>query len=126
LSIKKQNIIIFFSLFFTFAINTTLIASEIVKNDLLIIFKRTMLKWNINYDNLKENKAGAVCVPKNIDKIFIEKGWFSAIGYSYNMASKEYAIKTALTGCEQMYKKNNLDKKCKCIPIIYNNISNLD
>ncbi len=114
------------SVIFVFSTNAELVASEISKNNLFKVFERTMLKWNIDYNSLKKNKAGAACVPKVIKDSFVDKGIFSALGYSYNIESKEFAISTALNGCNQMYKNNKIDELCECIPIVFNNITNLE
>ena len=80
------------------------------------VFYNTLLKWNINYDSLEENKAGAACINKNLSNI----SEFEALGFSFQLYDIKYAKSVALTGCEQMKKKKNL-KDCKCEIIIVNN-----
>ena len=93
-----------------------------LNNDILKIYKRSLMKWNINYDFLDLNKAGSACIPiEKFNKNFIEKGLFEALGYSWNIESKSFAIKVALEGCNSMKKSKKLANKCDCRHIIFNN-----
>ena len=76
-------------------------------------FIRQLLKWNIDFLNLSNFKAGAGCMVPNSKK-------YDALGLSYNLADIEYAKTIALQGCEQMKKKNKILAECKC-EIIYVN-----
>ena len=78
------------------------------------IFVRQLLKWNIDFLELDNFKAGAGCMTLNSKK-------YDALGLSYNLADIEYAKKIALQGCEQMKKKNKILTECKCEIIYVNN-----
>ena len=76
------------------------------------IFQKTLLNYNIIFDKLGNYKAGAICIPndnKNYDKY--------AVGFSYDMYEKKYAIELSLKGCQEM-KKKLISYACKC-EIIY-------
>ena len=86
-------------------------------DDISVVFYNTLLKWNINYDSLEENKAGAACINKNRSNVTE----FEALGFSFQLFDIKYAKSVALTGCKQMKKKKIL-KDCKCEIIIVNNL----
>ena len=71
------------------------------QSDYINIFKKTLFKYNIMYDNLETFKSGAICIPHDIDKVFSKY----AIGFSHNIYKKKTANKIALEGCEEMKKK---------------------
>ena len=92
------------------------------KEDIISIFKRSMSHWKINYDTLDENKSGAACIPwATIDKTYIKKGIFTALGYGFNLYDIKIAKKAALEGCERMRRANKIENTCKCEMVLYNN-----
>ena len=93
------------------------IKNSFSNDNISTIFYNTLLKWNINYDSLEENKAGAACINKNLSNI----SEFEALGFSFQLYDIKYAKSVALTGCKQMKKKKIL-KNCKCEIIIVNNL----
>ena len=95
--------------------------SSVSQEDIISIFKRSMQKWNINYDTLDENKSGAACIPwKDLDKSFINQGVFLALGYGFNQYDINIAKKASLEGCENMRKSYKIESSCKCEMILYN------
>jgi len=118
----KTSILFFFILSInTLITNNTSSNEEITNNEVVSIFKRSMMHWNINYDNLEKNKSGAACIPwNNIDKKFIEEGIFIALGYGFNLYDLNIAKKASLEGCEKMRKFNKIEKSCECEMILYN------
>jgi len=100
----------FFLIFnFLILITTTHGSEEKGKN-----FIRQLSKWNIDFLELNNFKAGAGCMMLNSEE-------YNALGLSYNLADIEYAKKIALQGCEQMKKKNKILTECKCEIIYVNN-----
>ena len=96
--------------------------SSISEKDIVLIFKRSLQHWNINYDTLDENKSGAACIPwQDLDKKFIEKGIFTALGFGFSLYDLKIAKKASLEGCERMRKANNIENSCECEMILYNN-----
>lgn len=96
--------------------NNSITSEEIVK-----IFKRSMNHWNINYDTLDENRSGAACIPwKSINKEFIDKGIFIALGYGFSLFDIKIGTKAAVEGCERMRKANKIEETCSCEMILYN------
>ena len=77
-------------------------------------FIRQLSKWNIDFLQLDNFKAGAGCMVQSSKE-------YNALGLSYNLADIEYAKKIALQGCEQMKKKNKILNECKCEIIYVNN-----
>ncbi len=99
----------FFKLFFILFISKTLQSNQ---DYYFNVFKETLLEFNITFDNLGNHKAGAICIPldnKSYDQY--------AVGFSYDMFEKNYAIEISLSGCEEM-KKKLISYDCKC-EIIY-------
>lgn len=97
---------------FIFSVITTIPLSASEKLDSK--FFKYLLKWNINYNKLETNKAGAVCFSLPDKKIV-------SLGFSYQLADLNYAKKVALEGCNQMRKKNKILSDCKCEIIFINN-----
>ena len=96
--------------------------SSISEKDIVLIFKRSLQHWNINYDTLDENKSGAACIPwQDLDKKFIEKGIFTALGFGFSLYDLKIAKKASLEGCERMRKANKIENNCECEMILYNN-----
>ena len=96
--------------------------SSISEKDIALIFKRSLQHWNINYDTLDENKSGAACIPwQDLDKKFIEKGIFTALGFGFSLYDLKIAKKASLEGCERMRKANKIENSCECEMILYNN-----
>lgn len=95
--------------------------NNLLKNSIFETYKRTMKHWDIDYDSMKSNKAGAACFSwDNLKSDFLSTGLFDALGYSRNIPTKRASILSALGGCERMKKIHKLDKECKCITIIAN------
>jgi hypothetical protein len=61
-------------------------------------FIQHLSKWDINYNELEVNKAGAACISLPKNKI-------ESLGFSFQLADSNYAKKIALAGCNQMKKK---------------------
>ena len=83
----------FITTFFTYFIilPIDMVRSERVNNDriaedLIIVFKRSMQHWNLDYDSLPENKSGAACIPwKEINQEYLSNQIFEALGYGFNL-----------------------------------------
>tara|TARA_B100000686_G_scaffold54455_1_gene58691 strand:- start:37743 stop:38135 length:393 start_codon:yes stop_codon:yes gene_type:complete len=118
----RITILIVFILSFNTFISYNVYSNEKITNkEIVSIFKRSMMHWNINYDNLEKNKSGAACIPWNtIDKKFIDKGIFIALGFGFNLYDLNIAKKASLEGCERMRAANKIKKSCKCEMILYN------
>ena len=102
--------------------NSSYAENSISEKDIVLIFKRSMQHWNINYDTLDENKSGAACIPwQDLDKKFIEKGLFTALGFGFSLYDLNIAKKASLEGCESMRKANKIENSCECEMILYNN-----
>ncbi len=102
--------------------NSSYAESSISEKDIVLIFKRSLQHWNINYDTLDENKSGAACIPwQDLDKKFIEKGIFTALGFGFSLYDLKIAKKASLEGCERMRKANKIENSCECEMILYNN-----
>ena len=102
--------------------NSSYAENSISEKDIVLIFKRSMQHWNINYDTLDENKSGAACIPwQDLDKKFIEKGIFTALGFGFSLYDLKIAKKASLEGCERMRKANKIENSCECEMILYNN-----
>jgi len=102
--------------------NSSYAENSISEKDIVLIFKRSMQHWKINYDTLDENKSGAACIPwQDLDKKFIEKGIFTALGYGFSLYDLKIAKKASLEGCERMRKANKIENSCECEMILYNN-----
>ena len=100
----------FFKLIISILTSLPLMAS----NDLETIFIERLLKWNIYYEKLETNKAGAVCLSLPNKKL-------ESLGFSYQLADISYAKKVALAGCNQMKEKNKILTDCNCEIIFINN-----
>lgn len=95
--------------------------TSISKEDIVSIFKRSMQHWNINYDTLDTNKSGAACIPwQDLDKEFVKKGMFTALGFGFSLYDINIGKKASLEGCERMRKGNKIENTCKCEMILYN------
>ena len=102
--------------------NSSYAENSISEKDIVLIFKRSLQHWNINYDTLDENKSGAACIPwQDLDKKFIEKGIFTALGFGFSLYDLNIAKKASLEGCESMRKANKIENSCECEMILYNN-----
>ena len=102
--------------------NSSYAENSISEKDIVLIFKRSMQHWKINYDTLDENKSGAACIPwQDLDKKFIEKGLFTALGFGFSLYDLNIAKKASLEGCESMRKANKIENSCECEMILYNN-----
>lgn len=96
--------------------------SNSISDDLLLVYKRSMIKWNVDYDSLTNNKAGAACIVWDlVNDDFLKNGIFTALGYSWQIETREYAVKIAMDGCKRMRSNQKIEDKCECKPIIYNN-----
>ena len=123
----------FITTFFTYFIilPIDMVRSERVNNDriaedLIIVFKRSMQHWNLDYDSLPENKSGAACIPwKEINKEYLSNQIFEALGYGFNLYDEKIGKKAALEGCERMRKYYNLQEYCNCEMILFNNESRI-
>lgn len=98
-----------------FFISSLLISIPLIASDRLDSkFINLLLEWNIDYNTLEGNKAGAVCFSLANKKL-------EALGFSYQLADLNYAEKVALAGCNQMKEKNKILSDCKCEIIFINN-----
>lgn len=78
------------------------------------LFIRSMANWRYDYGGLDTTKAGVACIPwDKIDQEFLEVGEFKGLGFSYSIATEEYAVKVATDGCERMVTGLKLDD-CVC------------
>ena len=117
-------IITFFTYFLILPID--LVKSQSVNNDriaedLIIVFKRSMQHWNLDYDSLPENKSGAACIPwKEINQEYLSNQIFEALGYGFNLYDEKIGKKAALEGCERMRRANKIENTCKCEMVLYN------
>jgi len=122
-------IITFFTYFLILPID--LVKSQSVNNDriaedLIIVFKRSMQHWNLDYDSLPENKSGAACIPwKEINQEYLSNQIFEALGYGFNLYDEKIGKKAALEGCERMRKYYKLQEHCNCEMILFNNESRI-
>ena len=120
-------IITFFTYFIVLPID--IVRSQRVNNDqiaedLIIVFKRSMQHWNLDYDSLPENKSGAACIPwKEINQEYLSNKIFEALGYGFNLYDEKIGKKAALEGCERMKKYYKLQDYCNCEMILFNNES---
>ena len=73
------------------------------------IFKDNLLEYNIIYEKLDNFKAGAICIPYEINKFFSKY----AVGFSHSIYKKHTAEKIAINGCKEM-KKKLISYDCKC------------
>ena len=104
-----------------FIITVAYSEEKIHPQDIVKMFKNSMMHWNINYDNLERNKSGAACIPwESLNKKFLSTEIFIALGYGFNLYDLNIAKKAALEGCERMRKANKIEKFCKCEMILYN------
>ena len=123
----------FITTFFTYFIilPIDMVRSERVNNDriaedLIIVFKRSMQHWNLDYDSLPENKSGAACIPwKEINQEYLSNQIFEALGYGFNLYDEKIGKKAALEGCERMRKYYKLQEHCNCEMILFNNESRI-
>ena len=99
----------FFKLFLIFLLSKSLHSNQ---DNYLNVFKETLLEFNIVFDSLGNHKAGAICIPSKSDSYDQY-----AVGFSYDMFEKSYAIEISLAGCKEM-KKKLISYDCKC-EIIY-------
>ena len=114
-------LIVFILSFNTFIPYNAYSNEKITNKEIVSIFKRSMMHWNINYDNLEKNKSGAACIPwSTIDKKFVDEGIFIALGYGFNLYDLKIAKKASLEGCERMRVANKIKQSCKCEMILYN------
>ncbi|MBF96203.1 MAG: hypothetical protein CMJ13_03125 [Pelagibacterales bacterium] len=95
----------FIKLLLIFLLNKILFSNQI---NYTRIFEETMLNYDIKFDEMRNYKSGAICIPDNND--VYDK---YAIGFSYNMYNKSDANKVALSGCREM-KKKLISYECKC------------
>ena len=118
----RITILIVFILSFNTFISYNVYSNEKITNkEIVSIFKRSMIHWNINYDNLEKNKSGAACIPwSTIDKKFVDEGIFTALGYGFNLYDLNIAKKASLEGCERMRVAYKIKESCKCEMILYN------
>ncbi len=100
----------FFKLLLILLINKSLLSNQ---DNYVRIFEKTLLDYNIIFDKLGDHKAGALCIPNNNNKSYDK----FAVGFSYDMYEKSYAIDVSLSGCREM-KKKLISYDCKC-EIIY-------
>ena len=73
------------------------------------IFKESLSKYNIIFDELETFKSGAICIPYENKKEFVKY----AVGFSHNVYKKQTAEKIALEGCLKM-KKKLISYDCRC------------
>lgn len=100
--------------FFVFILTIHTSMPLMASNDLEFKFIQHLLKWNIYYEKLETNKAGAACFSLSKKKL-------ESLGFSYQLADISYAKKVALAGCNQMKEKNKILSDCKCEIIFINN-----
>ena len=100
--------------FFVFIMSILTSIPLMASDDLETIFIQHLLKWNIYYEKLETNKAGAACFSLSNKKL-------ESLGFSYQLADISYAKKVALAGCNQMKEKNKILSDCKCEIIFINN-----
>ena len=100
--------------FYVFILSILTSIPLMASNDLGSIFIQHLLKWNIHYEKLETNKAGAACFSLPNNKI-------ESLGFSYQLADTNYAQKVALAGCNQMKEKNKILSDCNCEVIFINN-----
>ena len=81
-----------------------------------LIFIEQLLEWNIDFQNLENNKAGAACLP-----ISSKTNYYNALGISYSLAEIEYAKRVAMNNCQDMKRKKKILSECKCEIIFINN-----
>jgi len=94
---------LFFLLFF---LQKNIVADQ---DNYINIFQDILLEYNVMYDKLEQFKSGAICVPKNSNKVFNKY----AVGFSYSIYDKETSKLIALQGCEDM-KKKLISYDCIC------------
>ena len=100
--------------FYVFILSILAAISSIASDDLESKFIQELLEWNINYNELEPNKAGAACLSLPNRKL-------ESLGFSYQLEDSNYAKKIALAGCNEMKKKNKILSDCKCEIIFINN-----
>ncbi len=84
-------------------------------------YKRSMLSWNIDYDTLTPNRAGAACIPwAELDDPFLREGIFEALGYAWQIAGETVAVRAAMEGCDRMRRGRRLGDSCTCQLVLYN------
>lgn len=96
-------------------------AGDDVTAQLIETYKRSMLSWNIDYDALEPNRAGAACIPwKSLDETYLKEGIFEALGYAWQVAGEPYASRAAMEGCERMRQGLKLGDSCTCQLLLFN------
>jgi len=101
--------------------NSSYAESSISEKDIVEIFKKSMKHWKINYDTLDKNKSGAACIPwEDLNKEFVNKEIFIALGYGFSLFDINIGKKAALEGCERMRRANKIEDTCDCEMILYN------
>ena len=67
--------------------------NNLLKNSIFETYKRTMKHWDIDYESMKSNKAGAACFSwDNLKNDFLSTGLFDALGYSRNIPTKRASV----------------------------------
>ncbi len=88
---------------------------------LVEVYKRSMLSWSVDYDTLRPNRAGAACIPWGaLTDTFLDEGLFKALGYAWQVAGEPVAVRAALEGCERMRRGERLERTCTCELLLYN------
>ena len=89
--------------------------NESLKKFLVEAFKRTISTRNVIYDNLRNNKAAAVCLNWNlINEDFLRNGMYQSIGYSTSESSLDIAIDKAMFQCNSLKIANGIEEECLC------------
>ncbi len=101
--------------------------SDDIKKVLYDFMQETLYLRNVDYESLKENKAVSACLPLgNMNKDFLHRGLFDAIGYSTEEINENSAISKAYNICEKTRIQNGLNDICECNTIFLNNNFILD
>lgn len=97
-----------------------------IEKSIILVFKKSMKHWDLEYDTLPENRSGAACIPwLEITDNFISKEIFEALGYGFNLYDENIAVKAAMEGCNRMRVYYKLQNRCDCEMILFNDESRI-
>ena len=97
-----------------------------IEESIILVFKKSMKHWNIEYDTLTENRSGAACIPwLEFSDNFISEEIFEALGYGFNLYDENIAVKAAMEGCNRMRTYYKLQNRCYCEMILFNDESRI-